>query len=48
LAKFRGGKYVLKALPPYLLIQVKRFTKNQFFDEKNNTIVNFPLKNLDF
>lgn len=48
LAKYRGGKYVLKTLPPYLLIQVKRFTKNQFFEEKNNTIVNFPLRNLDF
>lgn len=46
LGKYKG-KYQLKALPPYLLIQVKRFTKNQFFEEKNNTIVNFPLRNLD-
>ncbi|KAF8765212.1 U4/U6.U5 tri-snRNP-associated protein 2 like protein [Argiope bruennichi] len=25
-----------------------RFTKNTFFIEKNNTIVNFPIKNVDF
>ncbi|GBO20155.1 U4/U6.U5 tri-snRNP-associated protein 2 [Araneus ventricosus] len=27
---------------------VQRFTKNTFFIEKNNTIVNFPIKNVDF
>lgn len=27
---------------------IKRFTKNQFVYEKNHTIVNFPIKNVDF
>ena len=40
-------KYRLFSLPQYLIIQVKRFTKNEFFMEKNPTIVNFPIKNLD-
>lgn len=34
-------------LPKYLAIHVKRFLKNQFFYEKNPTIVNFPVKSLD-
>lgn len=34
-------------LPEYLLLHVKRFTKNNFFVEKNPTIVNFPIRNLD-
>lgn len=34
-------------LPKYLAIHVKRFLKNQFFIEKNPTIVNFPVRNLD-
>ena len=34
-------------LPPYLAMSVRRFTKNRFFVEKNPTIVNFPVKNLD-
>lgn len=29
------------------MIHIKRFTKNDFFVEKNPTIVNFPIKNLD-
>lgn len=37
---------VLK-LPKYLILHMKRFTKNNFFIEKNPTIVNFPVKNLD-
>ena len=39
--------YKLKHLPPYLIFHVKRFTKNNFFTEKNPTIVNFPVKNLE-
>lgn len=35
-------------LPPYLLLHMKRFTKNVFGVEKNKTIVNFPIRNLDF
>lgn len=34
-------------LPPFLAMSVRRFTKNRFFIEKNPTIVNFPVKNLD-
>ncbi|KAH3764810.1 Peptidase C19, ubiquitin carboxyl-terminal hydrolase 2 [Pelomyxa schiedti] len=40
-------KYIINKLPPYLVLHLKRFTKNSFFVEKNNTIVNFPMKNLD-
>ena len=31
-------------MPNYLVLHVKRFTKNSFFIEKNPTIVNFPVK----
>ncbi|KAK9804967.1 hypothetical protein WJX73_005353 [Symbiochloris irregularis] len=34
-------------LPRFLVLQMKRFTRNQFFREKNPTIVNFPVKNLE-
>ncbi|KAL9658502.1 hypothetical protein ABK040_006042 [Willaertia magna] len=40
-------KYKIESLPPYLIFQIKRFTKNFYFEERNNTIVNFPLRNLD-
>ena len=40
-------KYKILKLPRYLIIHVKRFYKNEFFLEKNPTIVNFPIKNLD-
>ena len=40
-------QYKIEKLPPYLVFHVKRFSKNFFFEEKNNTVVNFPLKNLD-
>ena len=33
-------------LPRFLVLHMKRFQKNQFFREKNPTIVNFPVKNL--
>ena len=39
--------YKIYKLPKYLIIHVKRFYKNEFFLEKNPTIVNFPIKNLD-
>ncbi|EDQ92814.1 uncharacterized protein MONBRDRAFT_13756 [Monosiga brevicollis MX1] len=35
-------------MPQYLILHVKRFTKNAFFVEKNPTIVNFPVKDIDF
>ncbi|XP_951889.1 ubiquitin carboxyl-terminal hydrolase, putative [Theileria annulata] len=39
--------YKLSKLPKYLILIIKRFTKNNFFLEKNPTIVSFPMKNLD-
>ena len=39
--------YRIIKLPKYLILHYKRFTKNEFFREKNPTIVNFPLNNLD-
>lgn len=41
-------RFEITSLPPYLILYVKRFTKNTFFVEKNPTIVNFPVKNVDF
>ncbi|CAM9221693.1 unnamed protein product [Discosporangium mesarthrocarpum] len=40
-------RYVLKRLPRYLVFHLGRFTKNNFYVEKNPTIVNFPVKNLE-
>ncbi|KAM9953028.1 hypothetical protein ACTFIR_008086 [Dictyostelium discoideum] len=40
-------KYKILSLPNYLILCVKRFSKNNFFIEKEPTIVNFPIKNLD-
>lgn len=41
-------RFEITKLPPYLIIYFKRFTKNTFFVEKNCTIINFPIKNVDF
>jgi U4/U6.U5 tri-snRNP-associated protein 2 len=45
----RAGRktYAIDALPPYLILHMKRFTKNNFFVEKNPTIVTFPVRNLE-
>merc|ERR1712083_1114526 len=41
-------RYVITKLPRYLIVHIKRFSKNtQQFIEKNPTIVNFPVRNLD-
>lgn len=40
-------KYAIKRLPRYLIVHVKRFSKNNFFKEKNQSIVNFPIRGLD-
>uniref|UniRef100_A0A4W3I8J3 ubiquitinyl hydrolase 1 n=1 Tax=Callorhinchus milii TaxID=7868 RepID=A0A4W3I8J3_CALMI len=40
-------RFQLTKLPPYLIFYIKRFTKNNFFVEKNPTIVNFPITNVD-
>ncbi|GMH34486.1 hypothetical protein BSKO_02320 [Bryopsis sp. KO-2023] len=45
--KLGRRKFRLARLPKYLMLHMKRFTKNNFFVEKNPTIVNFPIKNLD-
>jgi U4/U6.U5 tri-snRNP-associated protein 2 len=41
-------RYKCQRLPPYIILHFKRFTKNFFVEEKNPTIINFPLKGLDF
>lgn len=41
-------RYKCQQLPPYIILNIKRFTKNLFVEEKNPTIVNFPLRGLDF
>ena len=43
----RKKRYRLVKLPQYLILHLKRFTKNNFFVEKNRTIVNFPVRNLE-
>ncbi|KAF9270813.1 spindle pole body protein [Marasmius fiardii PR-910] len=58
LAKFDGKttqesagqlrRYKCQRLPPYIILHFKRFTKNVFVEEKNPTIVTFPLRGLDF
>ena len=41
-------QYVITKLPKYLVVHIKRFSKNtQQFVEKNPTIVNFPVRNLE-
>jgi U4/U6.U5 tri-snRNP-associated protein 2 len=41
-------QYVITKLPRYLIVHIKRFNKNtQQFNEKNPTIVNFPVRNLE-
>ncbi|CAG8721896.1 23391_t:CDS:10 [Dentiscutata erythropus] len=40
-------KSQLVRLPNYIIFHIKRFTKNNWAAEKNPTIVNFPIKNLD-
>ncbi|ORZ16886.1 hypothetical protein BCR42DRAFT_326199 [Absidia repens] len=40
-------RYQITRLPKYIIFNIKRFNKNNFTDEKNPTIVNFPIKNVD-
>ncbi|CEG78542.1 Putative Ubiquitin thiolesterase [Rhizopus microsporus] len=40
-------RYSITRLPQYLILHIKRFTKNNWTNEKNPTIVNFPIKHLD-
>ena len=58
LAKYNGSAeiqldgskkfYSISCMPKYLLLHFKRFVVNNFFLEKNSTIVNFPPKCLPF
>ncbi|CAL1542817.1 unnamed protein product [Lymnaea stagnalis] len=41
-------RFQLTRLPQFIIIYFKRFNKNYFVLEKNPTIVNFPIKNIDF
>ncbi len=40
-------RFSITKLPKYLIFCVKRFSKNIFVKEKNPTIINYPIKNLD-
>eukprot|EP00761_Pharyngomonas_kirbyi_P014679 gb/GECH01014709.1/.p1 GENE.gb/GECH01014709.1/~~gb/GECH01014709.1/.p1 ORF type:complete len:507 (+),score=110.36 gb/GECH01014709.1/:1-1521(+) len=40
-------RYRIKKAPRYLGIHINRFGRNMWFEEKNPTIVNFPVKGLD-
>ncbi|KAI9306643.1 hypothetical protein BJ944DRAFT_159532 [Cunninghamella echinulata] len=40
-------RYHITRLPKYIIFHIKRFNKNNFSEEKNPTIVNFPIKNVD-
>ncbi|CAK9301107.1 unnamed protein product [Gordionus sp. m RMFG-2023] len=40
-------RFELTRLPPYLILCFKRFTKNTFYLEKNPTIVNFPIQDVE-
>ncbi|KAF9907370.1 hypothetical protein EC991_011019 [Linnemannia zychae] len=39
-------KFQITRLPNYIILHIKRFSKNSFVKEKNPTIVTFPIKNL--
>ncbi|KAG5673426.1 hypothetical protein PVAND_003474 [Polypedilum vanderplanki] len=41
-------RFEIVRLPKFIILFIKRFTKNTFFVDKNPTIVNFPVKNVDF
>uniref|UniRef100_A0A7S0R5S7 Ubiquitinyl hydrolase 1 n=1 Tax=Chlamydomonas leiostraca TaxID=1034604 RepID=A0A7S0R5S7_9CHLO len=45
----RAGRrrFRVTRLPQFMCLHMKRFTKNNFFVEKNPTIVNFPVKNME-
>jgi U4/U6.U5 tri-snRNP-associated protein 2 len=44
---YRRRYRLLHPLPPYLLIHIKRFSKNKFVSERNPTIVTFTTRELD-
>ncbi len=40
-------QYRIQKLPQFLVLHLARFTKNNFYLEKNSTIATFPVKNLE-
>lgn len=38
----------LLKLPKYLILHYKRFYRNNFSEEKNPTIINYPVKQVSF
>ncbi|WFD33557.1 3-isopropylmalate dehydrogenase [Malassezia cuniculi] len=46
-AQGRLRRYRIADLPPYLILHVRRFTKNRFVEERNATTVTFPTVGLD-
>ena len=40
-------RYGITKLPQFIIFHLQRFTKNNFYMEKNHTIVTFPVKNLE-
>mmetsp|Transcript_30284 Transcript_30284/g.84643 ORF Transcript_30284/g.84643 Transcript_30284/m.84643 type:complete len:392 (+) Transcript_30284:458-1633(+) len=38
---------IIRDLPQYLILHIRRFAKNNWFVEKNHTIVHFPVQNLE-
>ncbi|WJX36633.1 hypothetical protein P8452_24491 [Trifolium repens] len=40
-------QYRVTRLPKYMILHMRRFTKNNVFMEKNPTLVKFPMKNLE-
>lgn len=39
-------RFKILKLPPFLILHFHRFTKNNFVEERNRTIVNYPVKGL--
>lgn len=39
-------RYKALKLPPFVILHYRRFTKNNFVEERNRTIVNYPVKQL--
>ena len=40
-------RYRIAELPPYVIVHVRRFTRNRFVEERNATTVSFPTGSLD-
>ncbi|KAH0935366.1 hypothetical protein HID58_012483, partial [Brassica napus] len=45
--KLARMRYRVTKSPPYLMFHMVRFKKNNFFKEKNPTLVNFPVKDME-